>query len=88
MNIVPKTPMPADTNTGARVRSLSSRAALFSRLIDLEQKNPHPDHIKISEFKRRRLRVKDEIRHILSSNREASAASYQPTTKRKDIKRA
>lgn len=55
------------TRVGARIRALSSRISTLSRLINLESKRPLPDQLKLSEYKRQKLKLKDDIRHILTA---------------------
>ncbi len=44
-----------------RIESLREKHANLKRAIDEEFQHPHPDDFRISELKREKLRVKDEI---------------------------
>lgn len=44
-----------------RVDSLKSKHATLERAIHEETQRPHPDDFRLTELKREKLRVKDEI---------------------------
>ena len=45
----------------ARVTALSSKHAYLDNAIDQEAHRPSPDYVRITEMKREKLRIKDEI---------------------------
>ncbi len=47
--------------TDERFDSLSDKHANLERAIEEENLRPHPDDVRISELKREKLRIKDEI---------------------------
>ncbi len=47
--------------TDERLDTLSDKHAFLERAIEEENLRPHPDDIRISELKREKLRIKDEI---------------------------
>ncbi len=49
--------------TDERLDSLNDKHATLERAIEAENLRPHPDDIRISELKREKLRIKDEIHH-------------------------
>ncbi len=49
--------------TDERLESLNDKHATLERAIEAENLRPHPDDIRISELKREKLRIKDEIHH-------------------------
>ncbi len=49
--------------TDERLDSLNDKHATRERAIDEESLRPHPDDIRLSELKREKLRIKDEIHH-------------------------
>lgn len=55
-----------NANDGGRIRSLASKAMLIERQIVEERRHPLPDPLKLSALKRRKLKIKDEIRGILN----------------------
>ena len=52
-------PMQADE----RFDSLRDQHASLERAIEEEHQRPHPDDFRLSELKREKLRIKDEIFH-------------------------
>jgi hypothetical protein len=48
-------------NADERVDSLRDKHAFLKRAIEEENERPHPDDIRLSELKREKLRIKDEI---------------------------
>ena len=46
-----------------RIDSLLVKHASLERAIDEENQRPHPDDLRLTELKREKLRVKDEIAH-------------------------
>lgn len=44
-----------------RLDSLKSKHATLERAIEEEIQRPHPDDLRLTELKREKLRVKDEI---------------------------
>lgn len=66
---------------GARVRALTGKISTLSRLISLESKRPLPDQMKLSEYKKYKLKLKDEIRQILTTYvRQEQQTFYVPAT--------
>jgi hypothetical protein len=49
--------------TDERLDTLNDKHATLERAIEKENLRPHPDDIRISELKREKLRIKDEIHH-------------------------
>ncbi len=49
--------------TDERLDTLNDKHAIVERAIEEENLRPHPDDIRISELKREKLRIKDEIHH-------------------------
>jgi hypothetical protein len=49
--------------TDERLDSLNDKHATLERAIEEESLRPHPDDIRLSELKREKLRIKDEIHH-------------------------
>ena len=45
----------------SRVTALSSKHTYLEHVIDQEAHRPSPDYIRITELKREKLRIKDEI---------------------------
>ena len=50
-------------NYDARIESLRSKKAGLEKALDTETKRPYPDPITVTEIKRQKLRIKDEIQH-------------------------
>lgn len=48
-------------NYDARIESLRSKKAGLEKALDSETKRPYPDPITVTEIKRQKLRIKDEI---------------------------
>ena len=48
------------------VQSLDQKHHLLDQLIAQEEQRPHPDHLKISELKKEKLRIKDELQRYRS----------------------
>ena len=44
-----------------RLTALSSKHTYLDHAIDLEAHRPSPDYVRITEMKREKLRIKDEI---------------------------
>ena len=49
--------------TDERLDTLNDKHATLERAIEEESLRPHPDDIRLSELKREKLRIKDEIHH-------------------------
>ena len=49
--------------TDERLDILHDKHATLERAIEEENLRPHPDDIRLSELKREKLRIKDEIHH-------------------------
>ena len=49
--------------TDERLDTLNDRHANLERAIEKENLRPYPDDIRLSELKREKLRIKDEIHH-------------------------
>ncbi len=49
--------------TDERLDILNDKHATLERAIEEESLRPHPDDIRLSELKREKLRIKDEIHH-------------------------
>ena len=49
--------------TNESVASLNDKHATLERAIEEENQRPHPDDVRLSELKREKLRIKDEIHH-------------------------
>jgi hypothetical protein len=47
--------------TDERLDSLRDKHASLERAIEEENQRPHPDDIRLSELKREKLRIKDEM---------------------------
>ena len=47
-----------------RVEALRARHAALEQQIDEENQRPHPDDSLVSQLKREKLRIKDEIVHL------------------------
>jgi len=76
-----KSIMEGGTRIGARIRALSGRVSTLSRLINLESKRPMPDQLKLSEYKKQKLKLKDDIRQILTARvRRELRTYYIPAT--------
>ncbi|TFH43300.1 MAG: DUF465 domain-containing protein [Lysobacterales bacterium] len=46
-----------------RIDSLTVKHATLERAIEEENQRPHPDDFRLTELKREKLRIKDEIAH-------------------------
>ena len=46
------------------IEALRSKHASLKEAIDTENQRPHPDDLRISELKREKLRIKDEIAEL------------------------
>ena len=53
-------------NAEEHVTSLRSKHAMIEAAIEEENQRPHPDELRITELKREKLRIKDEIAGHLS----------------------
>ena len=51
-------------NTEAHVESLKAKHANLEEAIDEEVQRPNPDSLRLSELKRLKLRIKDEITRL------------------------
>lgn len=51
-------------NSLAHVDHLRDKKTHLEREIDLEEQRPVPDHIRITQLKREKLRIKDEISQL------------------------
>ena len=49
--------------TDERLDTLNDQHAILERAIETENLRPHPNDIRLSELKREKLRIKDEIYH-------------------------
>jgi hypothetical protein len=49
--------------TEVRIDSLTQKHASLERAIEEENQRPHPDDFRLTELKREKLRIKDEIAH-------------------------
>jgi hypothetical protein len=49
--------------TDERLDTLNDKHATLERAIEEENLRPHPDDVRLSELKREKLRIKDEIYH-------------------------
>ncbi len=47
-----------------RIDSLRAKHASLEEAIEEETQRPHPDDLRLSELKREKLRIKDEIFHM------------------------
>jgi len=47
-----------------RIETLRSKHATLKEAIEVENQRPHPDDMRISELKREKLRIKDEIAEL------------------------
>ena len=47
-----------------RLHLLARQHERLERRIDAEMKNPMPDHLRLQELKRQKLRIKDEMQHL------------------------
>ncbi|HVY90573.1 MAG TPA: DUF465 domain-containing protein [Hyphomonadaceae bacterium] len=52
----------------ARIRELSERHKRLEAAIDAEQKFPSGDEVRIHELKRKKLRIKDEIASLRTTD--------------------
>jgi hypothetical protein len=46
------------------VEALKAKHSDLDKLIAEEESRPHPDDIRITELKRQKLKIKDEINHL------------------------
>ncbi|QEX18850.1 hypothetical protein FRZ44_41610 [Hypericibacter terrae] len=46
------------------VEALKTKHSDLDKLIAEEESRPHPDDIRITELKRQKLKIKDEINHL------------------------
>lgn len=49
--------------SAAHLHALNARHSELDQMIAAEMSRPHPDSVHIAELKRKKLRLKDEIRH-------------------------
>ena len=56
---------PPPGRDGARIRALSWKIAALERQLAEELERPLPDTLRLTQLKRRKLRLKDEVRAIL-----------------------
>ncbi len=49
--------------TDERLDTLNDQHAILERAIDEESQRPYPDDTRLSELKREKLRIKDEMFH-------------------------
>ncbi|NIR74248.1 MAG: DUF465 domain-containing protein [Gemmatimonadetes bacterium] len=47
-----------------RIDSLRAKHASLEKAIEEENQRPHPDDFRLSQLKREKLRVKDQIYHL------------------------
>ena len=57
--------------SGRLYRALSLAHQQVQAKIEVEERSPAPDWLRISELKRRKLSIKDQMRRILEDGREA-----------------
>ncbi|MDX1574758.1 MAG: YdcH family protein [Kiloniellales bacterium] len=55
------------------IEALRSKHLHLKHEIEEENQRPHPDDLRISELKRQKLRIKDEIALLESEEKRASA---------------
>jgi len=48
-----------------RIESLRARHEALESKLDFETNRPHPDEIVVSELKKQKLRIKDEIENLV-----------------------
>ena len=60
---------------GARIRALSWKVAGLERQISAEQVRPLPDQARLTELKRRKLLLKDEMKSIYSRRNQSDDAA-------------
>ena len=48
-----------------RIESLRARHEALETKLDLEENRPHPDEMVVSELKKQKLRIKDEIETLV-----------------------
>jgi hypothetical protein len=60
----------------SRLHSLAHQHEKLEQRIDAEMKNPMPDHLRLQELKRQKLRIKDEMQHLLWTQHEARAIPH------------
>ena len=56
----------------SRLHSFAHQHEKLEQRIDAEMKNPVPDHLRLQELKRQKLRIKDEMQRLVRIQHEGA----------------